>query len=184
MPDPSMSYTTWVNPPGTPSKPGASDLNKIQDALKFVLRRPAVKVIRTFDNVVNSSATDWTPIGWHQVIFENETTTMWDSGESTRLVAPYPGIYDIRCGVILDANTTAGWRDLRVVVNGSSLPHDRDRSTQASADSGAFMHVSCLEPLAAGSYVEAQLLQNSGAPATIVTHGRLPFFSMMLVSKT
>lgn len=42
------TFPTWVNYPGSPSTPGASDLNAIQDSIRFLARPPMATARRSF----------------------------------------------------------------------------------------------------------------------------------------
>lgn len=120
---------------------------------------PAVTVRRT--TAVGLATNVWSALGWEsQVADETTDTSMWSSGQSTRLVAPIDGSYLFEGSMGFSA--AAGERYLAARKNGGAASGWHRMAFQSLADSRSIeMPFITTMRLAAGQYVE--LLYNTSA---------------------
>jgi hypothetical protein len=104
----------------------------------------------------------FTPLCFDTTVFDNDNVwgaglTCGATGSRTKLIAPVAGVYEVNASVQWDNNST-GVRVLRITKNASSdLVTDQRTAAAFTANS-----TSTLTKLAAGDFVQALVLQNSG----------------------
>lgn len=181
MPLPSTAFTTWVNDPGTPSVPGAADMNRIQDALKFLLNPPAAKLLNETGGSIGSGST-WTTLPWYIQDYEQENNTLVSLGtDNTKITIPYNGRWLVYAAAAIDAGTTAGYRSLRILADGAT---GISLAQGGQPDAGAALYLSCtyVGSLTAGTYLQVQARQTGGVPASIVVGHNMPVFTATMWS--
>jgi hypothetical protein len=124
----------------------------------------------------------FTSLCFDTAVFDNDNvwgggTTCGATGPRTKLIAPIAGVYEINASVQWDNNST-GVRMLRITKNASSdLVTDQRTAAAFTANS-----TSTLAKLAAGDFVQAIVLQNSGG-ALSALGASTTSFSMTWVGK-
>lgn len=112
----STSFTTWVDYPGTPSTPGASDINRLQDNDKFFAQPPMVIARRTFPQSIGHSTS--TPVRFDQTVFDNDEMHFNGSSVAEFIEINTPGFYVFSFTMIWDAPPGGaagqGWRMIRL----------------------------------------------------------------------
>lgn len=89
----------------------------------------------------------------------------WDAGTPTRLTIPSAGNYIFGVGATWAGNST-GYRELQVLLNGTTVILSDDRSPPGAVD---FTHTTAgRRAFAAGEYIQARAFQNSGAGLNIL----------------
>jgi hypothetical protein len=158
VPDLSFAFTNWVNSPGSPSTPGAADINRLQDNDAFLGRVPIVSLTRNVDQTIphstvtdiayNASAAD--PNGMHEV-------------GSSKVICTVPGWYKITAQVAWElpaSGTAGGFRSLRISRDGALFGRDDRPPVVAIA---TYQSVSTFVDLAVGSVVTVSVAHNQGS---------------------
>lgn len=111
-----------------------------------------------------------TSVSWTTVEFErHDASAMWSVANPTRLVAPIAGKYAVALNVEWRSNAT-GIRSCSLVRNSPALtlPGQAQNSDSEAVNTSSYFEVD----LAAAAYVEAKVLQASGAALDL--HGGTP----------
>ena len=135
--------------------------NELIDKLYKGLDHPTCRIYGATQSIPNSA--------WTTIVFTSErwdTHDMFDTSKSTvRIVVPFDGMY-LLGGQIQFAGSSTGGRFVRLLVNGAT-----EIGMQSLLESGLAYDVRLivvsLASLTAGSYVELQVWQNSGAALNI-----------------
>jgi hypothetical protein len=111
----SLAFTTFVDFPGTPDTPAASDFNRLQINDSFFANRPGI-VARRLNPASIAHGTE-VGIGFEVDDLDSENTHD-PAGFSQEFRIAMAGWYDIRAGVMWDAPsggaTPQGYRSLRI----------------------------------------------------------------------
>jgi hypothetical protein len=162
VPDLSFAFTTFVNHPGSPSTPGAADINRLQDNDSFLGRKPIVSLTRNVDQTIphstvtdiayNASAAD--PNGMHEV-------------GSSKVICTVAGWYWIRAQVAWNlpaSGTAGGFRSVRIFRDGVQFGRD-DRNPVTSI--GTYQSAEAFVDLAVGSVVTVGVAHGQGSSLLI-----------------
>jgi hypothetical protein len=110
----------------------------------------------------------FTPLCFDTTVFDNDNvwgggSTCGAAGSKTELIAPVAGVYEVNASVQWDTNST-GARVIRIEKNASTdLVTDQRTAIGFTANSASTM-----VKLAAGDFVQALVLQNSGGALNVL----------------
>ncbi len=175
-----LNYVTWQDYPGTPSIPGASDLNRLQNTSVFLAQTPLVIATRNQDQTVSSGT--FAAVGFNQDVIDTDRFHNIDVSAFTDFVCPKAGAYDLRAQVQWGPSA-AGYRSLRIVLNDTRILGRQDTSPVGVTGIGTTQSLAApLARLVVGDKVQVIVLQTSGAPLTVEGGGGFsPLFSMSWV---
>ncbi len=169
MADLSLAFTTWVNHPGTPSTPGAADLNRIQDALRFLAAPPAVSAHRSFDQAVSHSTE--TPVRFDVTQLNRDGMHSTGTDVASRITINTSGWYVVTGAVVWDAPPNSaepvGFRGLRIKRNGQDNLARVDHPPVPHTNVSTGQQIEVFYPLSAGQYIELVLVHTQGSTLTV-----------------
>lgn len=121
---------------------------------------------------VPSGASTYTPVAYTSTLSSN-TSSMWNVGQPTRLVAPTAGVYLLHGGMLWPGTLSTFDGRGEVRANGVSTPTPGSRvGTQRGSSGNMQSTISGIVVLAAGGYIELYLNTQAGvAVAPAVTFG-------------
>ncbi len=163
----SLAFTTWVDAPGTPSTPGASDLNRIQANDEFFARKPIVSLARTVEQALHNTT--------ESIIAYNLDAADPDAMHAeggTDIVCTVPGWYLVMATVTW-ANPVAtgvGLRRISLYRNGVLFGRD-DR--QANPVNTTTQTITTLLDLRVGNVVTVGAIHAQGSPLSILGNSRV-----------
>lgn len=143
------------------------------------------KMAKASARVFHSAAPSIANNAWQVLNFDSErfdTDTIHDTAtNNSRLTCKTPGKYQITFFALFDAHAT-GWRGFQIKLNGATVIGDSRTDAIATAAIATGQTVTTLYDLVLNDYVEAQVLQNSGAALNILAFGNIsPEFMMVRV---
>lgn len=96
-----------------------------------------------------------------------------------RLIAVSSGIYLISGCVTWSGGSTGGYRNVRILINGSSIVASDDRDAVSGGNQTTQNVFAIYRFASSGSYAELEVYQNSGSTLSVLASGDLsPMFSM------
>ena len=158
--------TPFVDPqslhnPATGTSPPASWGDAVRDGVVFCATPPSCRANRTTTQSIAdltatavsfTAADSWDTDGFHSTVSNQSRLTVPSGlGGKYLIVASVPW-----------ANHTTGWRDLTIRANGST-GLDSTRVGSGVANPYPISTITTIQQLAAGTYVEVVVWQNSGA---------------------
>jgi hypothetical protein len=175
-----LSFTTWADYPGSPSTPGAGDLNKIQAGITNLARTPSARLSRS-DTPIVDSAVSFGLFHWNRLVWKTDTSLVSSTISGTTYVdgiyLPYAGLWEVGCIIRNQFNNSSGVAQLQLNMHTSDNVDfliDAD-IVPCSASYASFlkcrqMVVVSTATLAKTPMLQAQYAQNSGGGATITTN--------------
>lgn len=166
----STNFTTWVDGPASPSIPGASDLNRLQDNDRFLSLPPMAIAYRGNSDQAVAHSTQ-TPVRFDTEIVD--TDNMFFNGTSTAHIITINtrGYYQIDGSVVWDSPPNnaqpVGWRALRVRANDSFDIARVDQPPMPQPGLGGGQQISQLHPCPAGMTLQLILMHSQGTTITI-----------------
>ncbi|MFE5912094.1 hypothetical protein ACFQ6B_23835 [Streptomyces wedmorensis] len=133
---------------------------------------PSLQLSRT-SAAIASSPTTYTAVSFDTVASQN-TASMWSVGQPTRIIAPYPGTFQIHGGITWPATLSTADGRAEVRFNGTGVPAPTSRCGTQRGSTGNMQSTfsGVVVFTAAGQYVEVFANQNSGVSINIaVTFG-------------
>lgn len=122
---------------------------------------PTALVYPSATQSIPSDATNWTTLGFDTELFDNDTMHS-PTVNNSRLVATTQGVYCIVARVEWAASS-AGWRQTRILLNGVTVYGQADALPISATVTHNMPPCVVIRSIAAASYVEVQVRQNSGA---------------------
>lgn len=174
-----ISFPSWVSYPGTPSEPGAGDINKLQEAIKNLANPPSAAMSRTDVQLIPPTS------GTFAVLFFNQA--LWDTANmippigpayTDRIHLPYVGLWELACTVRTQANSSTGYGKLRLtLINANNsittiIDQDEHRNQTDGLAEGQMFHTSAkflltAAQLATGASIRADYAQNSSGDTSL-----------------
>ena len=124
-----------------------------------VAKIPAVRILGSAQTIPDNTITT---VFWGSGQTYESESTMYDSSEGTKLVAPITGLYLAHASLGFNAIAN-GVRTVSIAINGSnSNPACFDRQDSASATLATFVNATCVVRLNAGEFITTTVTQTSG----------------------
>jgi hypothetical protein len=194
------NFTAFTDYPGSPSTPGAADMNRLAQGVGNVANPPLMNLSRTQLLFVSSSLT-FNRVLWNQVEGHTDNTLLRSNSTGTpgsgtyftdRIYLPYPG--EVWFNVVLrtQTNNSVGYGQLAVSASFDSSYGDSQQDTDTAPNSTAYASVlRCsrtiivgADQVAAGVALVVDYAQNSGGDNSIrVQYPAYPLFQVRYVGK-
>lgn len=115
-----------------------------------------------------SHASNYTAVTWASIASSNDTS-MWSSGQATRLVAPRAGTYILHGGITWPGTlgSADGRAELRVNGGGTAITTAKCGTQRGSAGNMQSTISGVAVFTAAGQYIEIHANQNSGSAVSL-----------------
>lgn len=173
-----LGFTTFVGYPGSPSSPGAADINRVQNDLTWLANPPSASLTNTNPAVVASSFSN-TTLNWNNAIWANTpgmvATSMNLTHPTDRISFPYIGKYRCVLRIRTQYNNTAGLAQAFLIYTDTGGDNTCDGDEKdCNATNPRWLRceydiVVDASHLANGACMRAQFVQSSGGVATITT---------------
>jgi hypothetical protein len=197
------AFTTFVNDPGSPSNPGASDANRWSQGIASMANRPLTYLSRTtsLDPIYPSGLTV-NRVLWDQIQQQTDPAMTHSNSTGTpgvtpgyasdRIYLPYPGEVEFNVILRTQTNNTVGYAQLSVSVSFDSTYPNSIQDTDTAANDTRFAQVlRCRRTIVvgaaqvtAGVALVVDYFQVSGGANTLsIQYPAYPLFQVRYVGK-
>jgi len=176
---PTNSTLTNVNVTGgsTLASLSVTGMSSLADA-QIAAAPPAVRVFNNANLNTNNGST--TRLTFNTQVFTSTSGMHSTTTNPGRLIAVSSGVYVISGCVNWSGGSTGGFREARILINGSSVIASDIRDAASGGNQTRQVVTAIYRFASSGSYAELEVSQNSGSTLSVITSADYsPTFSMV-----
>lgn len=158
----SLAFSTFVDFPGSPSTPGASDLNRLQDNDDFLARKPFASVVRNVDQAVGNGTEPTVAYNFDKA----DALGMHPDGGSA-IISQVDGWYLVIANVAWELPATGTATGIRRVSIWKNDVMFNRVDQPANVGISTWQQCMALVDCPAGTVIQVHVAHSQGAPLTL-----------------